>query len=166
MELYRGKAKGFALLERGVKQMTDIPEDYLLTENQRIQVETIKSLTPRVSKQAIQRFLNGLEYPIHFLDFETFSTAIPLFERLRPFQRIPFQFSLHVQSSPDTDLIYCGFLASGAGDPRPDFMVRLREVVDQKGSIVIYNAAFEQGVLQERATTLPAFQPRVERLKP
>ena len=166
MELYRGKAKGFALLDRGVTRLVEIPEDCSLTENQRVQVETVMSASPRVSKLGIRRFLQDIKYPIHLLDFETFSTAIPKFDGLRPFQRVPFQFSLHIQTSPGADLVHRGFLAHGAGDPRAEFMARLREVVAREGSLVAYNAAFEKGVLQECADALPAFQPWVESLEP
>jgi hypothetical protein len=165
MELYRGKAKGFALLERAVARMTEIPEDCSLTENQRVQVETAKSSTPRVSKPAIRRFLQDLRYPVHFLDFETFSTAIPLFDGLRPFQRVPFQFSLHIQPSPGADLVHHRFLADGSGDPRPDFMARLRGAVAGEGSVVAYNAAFEKNVLEECAQAFPMFQPWVDSLE-
>lgn len=166
MELYRGKTKGFALLRRGVTRLTEIPEECSLTENQRVQVETVRSARPRVSKLAIRRFLQDLKYPVHFLDFETFSTAIPKFDGLRPFQRVPFQFSLHIHGSPGADLVRHGFLAHGAVDPRPEFMARLREGVAQEGSLVVYNAAFEKGVLRECADALPAFQPWVESLEP
>jgi hypothetical protein len=166
MELYRGKAKGFALLGRGVKRLTEIPEDCSLTENQRIQIETVKSSTPRVSKPAVRRFLKALKYPIHFLDFETFSLPIPPFQGLRPYQCVPFQFSLHIQPTPGDDLVHHGFLANGSGDPRPAFMDRLREAVAQEGSLVAYNAAFEKGVLRECAEALPTFQPWVESLEP
>jgi hypothetical protein len=54
MELCREKAKGFALLERGVTRMMEIPRDCPLTENQRVQVETLRSGAPRVSKPAIR----------------------------------------------------------------------------------------------------------------
>lgn len=165
MELYRGKAKGFALLGRGVKRLTGIPEDCSITENQRTQVEAVRSKTPRVSKPAIRRFLQDLKYPIHFLDFETFSLPIPPFQGLRPFQRVPFQFSLHIQPTPGVDLVHRGFLANGAGDPRPNFMARLREAVAQEGSLVAYNAVFEKGVLLECASALPAAQPWVESLE-
>jgi hypothetical protein len=165
MELYRGKAKGFALLERGVTRMTEIPADYSLTESQRVQVETAKSAMPRVSKPAIWRFLRALGDPVHFLDFETFSTAIPLFDRLRPFQRVPFQFSLHIRPSPGADLVHHGYLANGAGDPRPEFMARLRGAVAGQGSVVTYNAAFEKGVLEECAEAFTEFQPWVESLE-
>lgn len=165
MELYRGKAKGFALLGRRVTRLTEIPEEFSITENQRVQIETVKSLMPRVSKPAIRRFLEGLQHPIHFIDFESFSMAIPPFDGLRPFQRVPFQFSLHIQPTPGADLVHRGFLANGAGDPRPDFMARLREAVAQEGSLVAFNAVFERGVLQECASVLPAFQPWVNSLE-
>jgi len=165
MNLYRGKAKGFDLLGLEETQMKDIPSGFALTANQRVQVKSLRSGKPRVSKPALRRFLEGLEYPVHYVDFETFSTAIPLFDGLRPFQRVPFQFSLHIQRSPDAELDHHSFLADGRGDPRREFMERLRESVDEAGSLVTYNAAFEKGVLKECADSMPEFQPWVDSLK-
>jgi hypothetical protein len=137
-----------------------------LTQHQRVQVEAVRSLTERVNKPVVRDFLRDLRYPIHFIDFETFSTAIPLFDGLRPFQRVPFQFSLHVQPSPNADLVHHGFLADGTGDPRRNFMDRLQGAVEGKGSLVAYNAAFERGVLTECAEALPAYRPWVQSLEP
>ena len=33
--------------------------------------------------------------PLCFLDFETFASGIPLFDGTRPYQQVPFQYSLH-----------------------------------------------------------------------
>jgi hypothetical protein len=166
MDLYRGKAKGFALLEHGILKVADIPKDQLLTWNQNVQRKAVRSGTPTISKSDIRRFLNDLRYPIHFLDFETFSTAIPIFDLLRPFQRVPFQFSLHVQNSPDATLEHHSFLAEGKGDPRPEFVARLRANIADHGSIVVYNAAFEKGVLKECAEVLPELRSWVDSLQP
>jgi hypothetical protein len=119
-----------------------------------------------ISKSDLRLFLNGLCYPMHFLDFETYSTAIPVFDLLRPFQRVPFQFSLHVQNSPDATLEHHSFLAEGEGDPRPEFLSHLRESIANCGSIIVYNAAFEKGVLEECAEALPELRSWVASLQP
>ena len=51
------------------------------------------------NKEAIRNFLDKLEYPIYYLDYETMSPPIPKFKGMRPYQRIPFQYSLHIQRS-------------------------------------------------------------------
>ena len=114
---------------------------------------------PHVNQHALAEFLSGLEYPLHFLDFETFGTAIPLFDSLRPYQQIPFQFSLHVVRAPGAKPEHVMFLADGRHDPRPEFMLRLRDAIARTGSIVAFNAAFELGRLRDCCEALPNFAP-------
>ncbi len=166
MDLYRGKAKGFDLLKRGIAKIANIPDNCSLTDNQKIQLEAVRTGNPRISKFAIGQFLSSLEYPVHFLDFETVSTPIPLFDGLKPYQRLPFQFSLHIQRSPGSKLEHHAFLANGDSDPRPDFMARLRTVVGDHGSIVAFNATFEKGVLKECATAFTEHKTWVQSLEP
>ncbi len=158
LELYRGAKKGFKLLAGGINQIKNIPDDFPLTENQEIQRRVAISGQPHVSKAAISGFLRRLEYPVAYLDFETFATAIPLFDHARPFEQITFQFSLHIVASPGSHPEHHMFLADGRADPRLDFLQRLRECLPDCGSIVAYNAGFEQSRLGECCELHPEFQ--------
>jgi hypothetical protein len=106
---------------------------------------------PHIDRKALGGFLKRLRYPVSYLDFETFSTAIPLFDGLSPYQQVPFQFSLHRQATPGATPEHHGFLADGRSDPRSDFLDRLRDCIGDKGSVVVYNAKFEKGVLEKLA---------------
>ncbi|MHB8522265.1 MAG: DUF2779 domain-containing protein [Limisphaerales bacterium] len=99
---------------------------------------------PHIDRAALVTFLSQLEYPISYLDFETFATAIPLFDGVRPYEQIPFQFSLHVVRSPGAKPEHFSFLADGRSDPRPEFIGQLKAVVSSHGSVVVYNASFEK----------------------
>lgn len=94
----------------------------------------------------IRGFLQGLQYPLYYLDYETIAAAIPLFEGTRPFQAIPFQFSLHVEHSPGAELQHHMFLHKEATDPRKAFIEDLISRCGSKGSVVVYNQAFEKGI--------------------
>lgn len=87
--------------------------------------------------------------------FETFGTAIPLFDGLAPFQQVPFQFSLHVVEAPNKSPAHRKFLAKGSHDPRPEFMCRLCDALPTKGSVIAFNAGFELGRLKECCELLP-----------
>ena len=165
LDLYRGTKKGFDLLDQGVIFLKDIPDNAKLTENQAIQRQVAVTGQPHISKGAICEFLKRLRYPIHFLDFETFGTAIPLFDRLRPYQQVPFQFSLHVLRTPGAEPEQEMFLADGSGDPRPAFMLQLREAIGRQGSIVAFNAEFEKGRLRDCCEVLPNFAPWLAQIK-
>jgi hypothetical protein len=100
------------------------------------------------------------------LDFETIGTAIPLFDGVKPYQQVPFQYSLHIIRSPDTKPEHQSFLAEGTADPRPEFMRHLRETLPATGSVVAYNAGFETGRLKECCELLPEYKPWLRKVTP
>jgi hypothetical protein len=164
--LYRGGKKSFALLKQGIHHLAKIPDDFKLTTNQEIQRSTLLTGKPHVDRSAIADFLEQLEYPVSYLDFETIGTAIPLFDETRPFQQVPFQFSLHIVRSKNAEPEHRQFLAEGTADPRPEFMRRLRDALPETGSVVSYNAGFETRCLKEGCELLPEFKPWFAKMKP
>ncbi|MBA7477583.1 hypothetical protein ES707_12994 [subsurface metagenome] len=152
--LYYGGKKSFEMYNNGIVTIDEIPDDYKLSDKQRIQQACVSSGEPYIDREAIYGFLSSLEYPLHYLDFETISPAVPLFDGVRPYQNIPFQFSLHVVRDEFSQPEHFSFLASGADDPRPAFITNLKKVIGETGSIVVYNAGFETAVLTELTKTL------------
>jgi hypothetical protein len=164
--LYRGGAKSFTLLKQGIQQLADIPADVALTDNQAIQRATLLAGKPHVDRPALAAFLGQLKYPVSFLDFETFGTAIPLFDGASPYQQIPFQFSLHILPSAKARPEHHSFLADGTADPCAEFMRQLRATLPDTGSVVTYNASFETGRLKECCELLSEFKPWLRKLTP
>lgn len=159
LELYHDtKGRGWDLLKRSVLRIAEIPDDYPLSEKQTVQRATAISGTPHIKQKQIQTFLNNLQHPLHFLDFETFSTAVPMFDGTRPYQQIPFQFSLHIVHKAGAKPEHRKFLAEGRNDPRSDFMRQLKSAVEPDGSIVVFNAPFEKGRMKECAELLPEYK--------
>jgi hypothetical protein len=163
--LYRGTAKGFKLLNTGITRLGEIPDDYHLTANQGIQRLAARTGHPHIDKAALTKFLSRIKYPAFFLDFETFGTAIPLFDGLRPYQQVPFQYSLHIVRSEGAELEHHSFLADGKSDPRPEFIERLRGQLEDTGSIIAYNAPFELGRLKECRALFPGMQAWLARIR-
>jgi hypothetical protein len=155
--LYYGGKKSHELYQKGILDINSIPAGYRLNDKQRIQCRCVASGRPFVDKGAIKEFLAGLEYPLYFLDFETFGTAIPLFDGTRPYQNIPFQFSLYVQETPGGALKHHSFLAEGRQDPRPELVATLSRLIGSHGSIIAYNRSFEEGVLKELGNSFPEY---------
>ncbi|MDZ7836587.1 MAG: DUF2779 domain-containing protein [Actinomycetota bacterium] len=91
-ELYRAKNLAFDLYQKGITKILDIQDASILNPIHQIQFKTIKENRIFTDSKALKLFLDQLEYPLYFLDFETFSTAIPLFDGTRPYQNIPFNF--------------------------------------------------------------------------
>ena len=122
-----------------------------------------------IDKEAIQEFVNKLNYPIYHLDFETFGLAIPVFNGSRPYQQIVFQYSLHIENKKG-NLEHKEYLAEIEGeDPRTKFITQLIQDCGKKGDILVYNIGFERGKLFDLIEFSPehkiAISKIVDRLK-
>lgn len=162
--LHRGGAKKMELFADGILRLADIPDDFPLTDKQKIQVACERSSQLHINKKTIADFLSSLQYPLYFLDFETFMTAIPVYDLVRPYQQVPFQYSLSILRSPRGKVEQLGFLADGTKDPRPEILSRLKSELGKTGSVVAYNASFEKRVLRECAAYYPDYRDWVHNL--
>jgi hypothetical protein len=113
MTLYSGKKLGEALMSQGILDISDIPEDTKLNDKQQVQKECVISGQSYIDTAEIKSFLKGLKYPLYFMDFETFATAVPIYNGTSPYQNIPFQFSLHVITKPGAMVEHYEYLAEG-----------------------------------------------------
>lgn len=160
--LYSNKKLPAVLVQEGVLELAKIPKEYKLNEKNKIQVECEQTGKPYIDGDRIKEFLNSIKYPAYYMDFETCSSAIPLFDGSSPYQQIPFQFSVHVVKEKGAKPEHYSFLADGPNDPRPEFMTKLKEVMGTKGSVIAYNAGFETGILRKCVEILPKYKKWVE----
>lgn len=153
-ELYRGKQKATTLYEAGITTLKNIPAEEKLNAKQRLQVEAANKEAAIIDKEGLKKWLQNLQYPLHYLDFETAQFAIPRYDNTKPYQQLPVQWSLHIQQRDGTTT-HKEFLAQGKEDPRPTFAQTLKEAIEETGSIIVYNQSFEEGRLKELAQQLP-----------
>jgi hypothetical protein len=146
---YFKKEKAFGLINDGITDILEFNDSIALSDKQKIQIQSYRSKREYVDKEGIRSFLDILKFPLYYLDFETMGTAIPLFDDVKPYQQIPFQFSLHIQQLPKSKIEHIGYLANGKDDPRPELLKLLKKYLGNKGSIITYNASFEKGRLNE-----------------
>ena len=147
----------------GIVEIAQIPEGFkgLSTLQARV-VEAVRTQT-RFHDPALSRRLQKLKYPIHFLDFETFNPALPLYPRTRPYQIIPFQWSDHILNA-EGGVAYQEFLHGDRTDPRRRFAETLLQVLGTRGSIVVYSH-FEDTRLQDLGETFRDLAPSLERVR-
>ncbi|MCP4602390.1 MAG: DUF2779 domain-containing protein [Proteobacteria bacterium] len=165
-ELSRGKKAANDLAQMGITLLKDIPDNFDLTLRQRKHVESVKTQKPVFDRVALKRHIDQLEYPLHFLDFETVSSAVPLFNKTRPYQNVPFQFSLHVQQEPNSTCYHKWFLFKERRDPREELIQSMLTNIDPNGSIVVYNKGFEKSCIQSLAHDFPKYAERLTALLP
>ena len=172
-ELYRGKDIAFSLYDKGIIEISQINEASIQNPFQKIQYLATSQNSVFIDKENIINFLNKLKYPLYFLDFETFATAIPKYIGIKPYQNIPFQYSCNrIQSIEDPCQENFYFLADNNGeDPRKDFLKNLkktlgydlnsinddssRQIEYPEGTILVYYENFEKNILRELACAFP-----------
>jgi hypothetical protein len=164
--LRRPGKKPWELLDQTIFRLEEIPTDFTLNEVQSRQIASHRSGMPHIDAAAIRTFLQRLSYPFYFLDFETIGPAIPLYDRSRPYVQIPFQFSLHRVEFEGALPTHFEFLADGTGDPRPDVLLRLKNLLGHSGSIIGYNVDFEVACLKGCAEAFPEYQNWFDSLLP
>lgn len=156
--LYRiRKERAFELYREGIVRLEDLPEDYPLNGYQRMQVEAHVSGRPHIDREEIRRFLEGLEGPHYYMDFETIMPAVPLFDNARPYQQMPFQFCVYYRAGRERKPEPREFLAQAGADPREGFIAALIEATPEAGPIVVYNKSFEATRLEELARDYPEY---------
>ncbi len=141
--------KKFDLHKAGVRSIKDIPDYVQLTRYQSLQKEAEIQSCSVIDHATISDVLKKIVYPIYFLDFETYSLAIPKLEMASPFQQIPSQASIHLLKGPHHKPKHFGFLHDKDSDPRYALTTFLLDKLGTSGTIVVYHASFEISRLYE-----------------
>ena len=149
------KDKAIKLYYEGKVNFKDLVEEDLNWRfKQQIDFEVF-NYEPHIDKQRIREFMKNLYYPIYFLDFETMQTAIPEFDNLKPYQKIPFQYSLHYIEKENGELFHKEFLAESGEDPRRNLAENLVKDIPKDVCVTAYNMSFEKGRIKELAEIFP-----------
>ena len=118
-----------------------------------------------IDKAAIGEFLDKCTYPLYFLDFETEQPVIPKYIGTKPYQQIPFQYSLHYIEEEDGELKHKEFLGNSVDDPRRALAEQLCEDIPLNACTMVYNKKFECGRLQEMAEVFPDLRSHLLNIK-
>ncbi len=144
--------KAFNNYRMGNISYIDVLANVGLSKLQEMQViHELNDLPPFIDSDKINMFLRTLNFPLYFLDFETFQQAIPTFNGQSPYQQIPFQYSLHYLESMDDELKHTEFLAGVGIDPRRELAQSLTRDIPKDVCILAYNMSFEKSVIKRLA---------------
>ena len=127
-----------------------------------MQVEYFLGRMEHANSEKVRDFLGQLRYPLCFLDFETFGSGIPPFDGTRPYQQIPFQYSLHRIDALEEEARHFECLIGPGGDPRNEIAERLVAEIPEGACVIAYNMRFEGRVLVEMGAVLPEARKRLK----
>jgi len=155
------------LLEENIVDLADIPGDFSLNKIQLKYLKSLETKNPIIDWNGIAGELDNLEYPLHFLDFETDGPGVPRFDGMHPYEQFPFQYSCHVMDK-NGGIEHYEYLHQSDSDPRQLLAESLTKAIGESGSVIAYNAGFEKGVMNKLALWCPEYtkplQSIIERL--
>lgn len=127
---------------------------------------TLNNRPPKIVKNEIEKVLDSLKYPLYFIDYEACQYAIPEFEKTKPYQQIPFQYSLHIKRSEDAPFEHKEFL----GEIDDENLIRtfaesMINDLAENGSVIVYNRTFEEKLVNNKiAEMYPDLKDEIERI--
>ena len=158
--LYRmNLKKKLSLYNQGIDSFSKIQDEDSLSAIQKLQLKAYKENSTIINKEKIMDFIDKVQYPISYFDFETFTDAVPIYDMQRPHMQMPFQYSLHVQNNKDEKLNildnHFEFIAKHDEDPRRSIAENMIKNFPKKGTIMAYNQSFEKNCINSLAEFCP-----------
>ena len=142
-----------AIEDAGIADLREVPDEWLTDIQRRVRDCSVTG-TPYFDAEGAAADLAGCGLPSYFLDFETIGFAVPVWKGTRPYQQVPFQFSVH-RLGEDGNLGHMPFLDLTGDDPSPSVAADLMDACGVRGPVFVYNARFERRILRELAQRVP-----------
>lgn len=120
---------------------------------------------PKIEIEPIRELINSLKYPLYFIDFETFQLSIPEYDGTKPYQQLPFQYSLHIIEKENAEIQHKEFLAEiDDKDFLRHFAENMIKDIPENGSVIVYNKGFEHLRINELAELYPDLENELLRI--
>lgn len=171
LEMLKGDEPQVAMGRQCINPYTCDYTEYCKSLNPDTSEKPELSSTPEVMADKVRDYVDSVEYPICHLDFETIMPGVPLFDESRPYQQIPFQYSIHFQNERDGEITHSEYLAPSdlSIDPRKELIEKMIEETKDAKTIFVYSIAFERTRIYDMMRDFPEYeadlQSIVDRLK-
>ena len=139
--------------KQGWTTIHDLPETAKLSAIQSRQTRSVKA-GQKLIEPGLRAELAPFTGRLAYLDFETVSIAIPCWDGLGPWDKMPVQFSCHT-ATKDGGLDHTEWIADGPTDPRREQAERIIAACEGVAGVVAYNAPFERACLKVLAEGVP-----------
>jgi len=158
-DMRKNSSQFMELMTMGIQDPIYLPSDFLLTTHQEKYLQSLKTKKPVIDKSKIRQKLDNLEFPLYFIDYETFGPAIPYFDNYSPHQNIVFQYSLHVvKDKRGKEIEHFEYLHTDQSEPSRQFIEHMLGNIGKTGSIISWYKPFENSRNKELAKLQPEYR--------
>jgi hypothetical protein len=157
----RGGVAANRLLSEGKASMFELSPDDLVKADGTIGQNNKRQLTQidytRRGEEWISNELGQLlrrfQFPLHFIDLETATLAVPLHSGMRPYEEVAFQWSCHTLESPGAEPKHSEWINVIDAFPNFDFGESLMNCLGDEGTVLMW-ATHENTILKRIAGQL------------
>lgn len=152
------------LIENNIFRLDEITDTDDFNDTQQNQIETHRTKNDIVVLHEIENVLKGYSYPLYFFDYETYASAVPLYDGFWPYARMPIQYSIHYIEKEGGPLLHKEYLHPENSDPSEAVAKQLSEFIDPAGTVLAWNVGFERSVTSELADRVPEYSIILKRI--
>ncbi len=158
LDLYYGsQVRGMdELIANGAASLADIPPDALRDAKGNFGKRATRQLTQINQALANQEWIDPalgeklatFAYPLHFIDFETTTPALPFHSGMCPYQPIAFQWSCHTLRGTGAVPEHTEWINAQAVNPNVAFVLSLMQHLERDGTMFMW-AQHENSILSQ-----------------
>jgi len=145
------------LVEENRLRLEDLPKIEFSRQQMNRWQEAFRQKQPIIYPDKIKHEFDQLQYPLYFFDYETYGPGVPMMDGYRPYQHMPFQYSVHILEKPGADFVHREYLAKSMAEVGRTLLEQLTKDVGPTGSIIAWNKSFEMGRNDEMSVLHPDF---------
>jgi hypothetical protein len=150
------------LISQNIDNIGDIDEASPLSHGTAKYWKALSRNGRHTNSTKLLQFLDTIRYPVYYLDYETVSNAVPIWDNTSPHQPVPFQYSLHIKRDPNAVLEHFEYLHGEADFPVDGLLGSLSKLIDISGTILVWNQSFEKKRNEAMAVFRPEYKSFLE----
>jgi hypothetical protein len=153
----------FEFYDNDIKRIEDIDIDKIQKKEIKIQVKAVKENQEQIYKEEIKQFISQIKTPYCSLDIEVWMPALPYYQQTKPFQQIPFLFSMIHES--EGELKKYSYFKPIEEDYRKEFLETILQVTQPFQTILMFDKSLEENVLNQLVDLFPEYHNDIAILK-
>ncbi|MBI3517837.1 MAG: DUF2779 domain-containing protein [Bacteroidetes bacterium] len=153
----------FDLYDSNIKRIDEIDINTIEHKEVKIQVKAAIEQKEQIYQQEIGLFIADIQQPICSLDIEVWMPAIPYYQGTKPFQQIPFLFSMI--NEEEGKIQKYSYFKPIEEDYRKEFLEHILLMTKNFNSILMFDKSLEETILNQLAELFPEYRNDIATLK-
>lgn len=154
----------FDFYNKGQKSILQLDADVIEKPSLKMQVKAVQQQQEYIDRASLQRFIERVRQPACSIDIEVWTPAIPVYQNTRPFEQIPFLYSLSYKDAAG-NIATTNYIKDIREDSRELFLASLLDATRDFETVLVFDKTLEELVLNKCGELFPAYLDGIKALK-